>query len=216
MRIYVSLLFILLVINLYAAVSVSNITQKVIRIITFILLILCMLRYVSLYIFLISKSPDYLYNIRYFVLASAVSIPVVSYISIRLLNGAKTGVFDAVFIAAVSAGYFFMIFNATDGVIPEDIGYKVAIKQSWTYIITIAQGIFTGFMIYLSLDYLLKIRAAKNRIINLIFLMGFISAIIEGLMVLFNKAGLHTMLVSEGIILAAICSSLNLMSKNSQ
>ena len=216
MRIYLSLLFVVLITNLYALMSTGNIKNKFIRVSFKILLVLSLLRYISLYIFLVSESPNYLYNIRYFVLFSGLSIPVTSFISIKLMNEEKVKNIDTIFISIISVIYIFIILNAPYGIISKDIGYSVAVKQSWTFIIASIQGFFSGLMIYFSLNYFVKIKVIKNRLINLIFLSGFMSAIAEGLVILFGIAGFRTMIISEGIILIAVCSALNYIGENKQ
>lgn len=207
---YLSILFLVLLANIYAITLCINIRGRILRFIYLTLLAICMFRYFSLYAFLEAEAPTNLYLLKNIVLSSFVSIPIVSYISLRLLNKCSFNSVHKVFISILTALFLFVIYKAPYGIASSDIGYIVTFKNNWQFIILIIQCAFSALMIYLSLNYIIKSNNIKHRIINLIFLIGYIGAIVEPLSIFFNKGILPTTVISEGVILISIILTLKI------
>lgn len=212
MIIYLSILFLVLIANIYAITLCINIKGRIFRLIYLILLAFCLFRYFSLYAFLEAETPANLYSLKNIVLSSFVSIPIVSYISLRLLNKGSFNGLHKAFIAILTVIFLFIICKAPYGIASNNIGYTVTFKSNWPFIILVIQWIFSALMIYLSLNYFAKSNNIKCKIVNLLFLIGYIGVIVETLSIILNKGILPASIMSEGIILIAVILTLKVKS----
>lgn len=201
MNIYVSILFIVFLLNFYAIFSVTEIKIRPFKTVCIILLSFCLLRYISLFTFYVSKAPGSLYMIKNLPLISQLAIPLVSFIIIKLLNKGGLSKVDSVFIILMTVVYMLIIYKAPCGIKPVQVGYQVMIDRRWGMIASIAQGIFYATMIYLSISYFVICKSIKLKILNILFCIGYIAATTEGLLMLLEIHILPWFIISEGIIL---------------
>lgn len=211
MNVYISILFIVLVINLYAIILSMKVKRKSRAYIITLLLSLCTLRYIALFIYYISISPVYLFSLKNLVFTSIIAIPIVSYILIKLINKGRLSKFDTIFAILLAFMYSVIIYKAPQGIEGASVGYKVVVSTEWIYIMSIVQSLFAGFMVYLSVSYFVNIKNTKVKISNVIFFTGYILTIVEGILIILNEQLLSLPIIPEAAILIGIITALKVV-----
>lgn len=207
---YFSVLFIILMANVYAIILSIHLKEKLLKMVVVLFLSFTLFRYFILYLFSLAQSPENLFMLKNVVLVSLITIPVLSYLCIMILNKGGLNIFDKCFLVLTGVIFAFVIYIAPRGIINTDFGYKVLYNDGWQFIITLIQFCFSGYLIYVSLNYFKREKNFKLKFTYFLFFLGYIIEIIEGLLSFYQNNLLPENIISEGIILIAIISCLKI------
>ena len=210
---YFTVLFLVFIANLYSIILSINIKERLFRLTTLILLSLCIFRYCTLYVFSVAQTPVNLYIIKNLVFTATISIPIVTYICIMKFNKGIFNIFDKIFTLILLIIGLVIMYNAPMGIINTNLGYKVLLSDEWKFIIMVIQGGFSVLMICISLNYFIKEKNIERKTVNFFFLIGYITAMAEGVLSILNKGILPEPIISEGIIFISIIMSMKINQK---
>lgn len=211
---YISLIFVIFIAVLYSVLIAAGIKNKITAFLITLFLSICSARYVILYLYYVSNSPEHLYNLKNIVLLSAASLTIVTFILIKLINDGKLSAYDCIFAAALTVIYSVIIYYAPEGITGNTVGYSLIIKKNWTYILAAVQGTLSLLFIVMSLYYYGKNKSLYKRISNILFILSYSAAIFIGTMKLLEKGYSELQIASELLILLSITYSIKMLLKN--
>lgn len=208
MNLYLTILLTVLLLGFFALTQAIGLKDKKLGFIMAILIAGIILRYTALLIYLTSVTPLYLYEIRNFIMLSVISIPILSYICINKINKGSLGKVDVTLIPVMAIIYIYLIFMCPEKIVTDETGYKLILKNTYLYYLSVVQGVFSVYMIYITIRQMFKRTSNYVKTINIIFFGGYVLAVLEGLCMLFNRAIMKSPVLSEGILMLAIVVAL--------
>jgi hypothetical protein len=211
MHYYQSALFVAFSAGLYALILSLGLKNKLVRAMVFSIVLLCLLRFISLFIFYSASSQEILYLLKYPALSSIVGLPLLSYICIRYLKNNCLRNLDIIVEGFIALTFLCILFNAPKGIIIKNANYSILFNNGWQLIIAVSVCIFSAIMLYIALLYFTKVKNLAIKLNLLLFFIGFIICIVEYVFLILGYELLKENIIAEMILMLAILFSIRNM-----
>lgn len=214
MNIYLSILMILFILTIYMLILSLGIKKKSLSVFFSFLSALILISYLTQYIFLSAQSPEFLFNIRHFIFLSFPSAGLMSFIFINKCDNHLMSKKNIILLIIIFIAFSWTVIACPEKIMPDILGYRVVLYDKLAYCFYGIEGLFSIYMIYMSLKKFLLGGPIGHRVVNIAFFLGYTAAIAESLALLFNKPFMRFPIVSELLIIPAIIYSMIIIKDN--
>ena len=208
---YQSALFIAFSVGLYSLILSLGLKDKLVKAMVFSILLLCLMRYLSLFIFYIASSQEILYQLKYLALCSIIGLPILSYICIKYIKNNCLSNLDMIIVGCIALVFSYILFHAPKGIVIKNTNYSILYNDGWQLIVAVVLCIFSAIMLYISLLYFIKVKNLAIKLNLLLFFIGFLVCIAEYIILILGYECLKENIIAEMILMTAILFSIRNM-----
>lgn len=202
MKILISLLFICLVLSIFNIYSSLKMKSKL-KYIIVLSMFLATFRYIFIYIYMNLKRLDYMFYFAKILTVPIITFTIAVYLVYIISRNQQIKTFDWSLIIVFTLIEVYLIYIMPINFIKTNLGYKFIYTQDIRNYIILLLVFFSMFFIFISSNYIKITTSIKTKIVNYMYILGYIVFLIEVVMIYLNISINTYTLIPEAIILLA-------------